>query len=95
MQVTVQKHHGHAVRTNHCKATGFLKGELIIADNLPTELAQGLFVRPARYDVLIRFFQGPSEPTSDKESGQRGMPLKVLGVDGTHLPQSRQTTTPD
>lgn len=95
VQETVEKKHGHAMRATHAKATALLKGELSIADDLPEELAQGLFARAGHYDVLIRFAQGPSEPTSDKASGQRGMSLKVLGVHGPHLPQSRETTTQD
>lgn len=95
MQETVLKHHGHAMRATHAKATGLLKGELIIADDLPEELSQGLFARPARYDVLVRFAQGPGEPISDKASGQRGMSLKVLSVEGPHIPESRETTTQD
>ena len=95
MQQTVEKNIGHATRATHSKATGFLKGELIIADDLPGELAQGLFARGGRYEVLFRFSQGPSQPTSDKASGQRGMSLKVLGVNGPHLPESRETTTQD
>ena len=92
MQETVKQKIGHAT---HSKATGLLKGELVVLDDLPDELAQGLFARPGRYEVLFRFSQGPSEPTSDKASGQRGMSLKVLGVNGPHLPESRETTTQD
>lgn len=91
----VEKKHGAAMRATHAKATGLLKGELIIADDLPAELAQGLFARPGRYDALVRFSQGPSEPLSDKAAGQRGMSIKVLGVAGAHVAESRETTTQD
>lgn len=91
----VEKKHGAAMRATHAKATGLLKGELIIADDLPAELAQGLFARPGRYDALVRFAQGPSEPLSDKASGQRGMSIKVLGVEGAHVAESRERTTQD
>ena len=95
MQETVCKHHGHAMRATHSKATGLFKGELVILDDLPGELAQGLFAQPGHYEVLFRFSQGPSEPTSDKASGERGMSLKVLGVNGPHLSESREKTTQD
>ena len=86
---------GTAKHGTHAKATALLKGTLLIAENLPPELAQGLFARPARYDTLVRFSQGPSENLSDKASGQRGMSIKVLGVDGRHIAGSRETTTQD
>lgn len=91
----VEKKDGMAMRATHAKATGFLKGELLIADGLPAELAQGMFARPGRHDALIRFSQGPSEPLSDSASGQRGMSIKVLGVDGAHVSESRERTTQD
>lgn len=91
----VESKHGAAMRATHAKATALLKGELIIADDLPAELAQGLFRSPRRFDALIRFSQGPSEPLSDKASGQRGMSIKILGADGAHVAESRETTTQD
>lgn len=95
MAQAVRRGHGHAMHATHAKAAGLLKGELLVADNLPPELAQGLFAQPGRYDVLVRYAPGPSDPVSDKASGQRGMSLKVLGVEGPHLLESRETTTQD
>ena len=86
---------GSAKHGTHAKATGFVKGQLTVAPDLPPELAQGLFARPGQYDTIVRFSQGPPEPVSDKAVGQRGMAVKVLGVQGPHLPQSRETTTQD
>lgn len=86
---------GHAMRATHAKATGLLTGELTVEEDLPPELAQGLFGRPGRYEVIARFSQGPSEPLSDQASGQRGLSVKVLGVGGAHLRESRETTTQD
>ena len=95
MAETVRQQHGHAMRATHAKATGLLKGELVVLEGLPAELAQGLFARPGRYDVLVRYSQGPSNPVPDRASGQRGMALKVLGVEGPHVEGSRETTTQD
>ena len=95
MAETVQQRHGKAMRATHAKATGLLKGELVVLNDLPAELSQGLFAKPGRYDVLVRYSQGPSNPVSDKASGQRGMALKVLGVEGPHVDGSRETTTQD
>lgn len=94
-QRTVARMTGEAMHGTHAKATGLVKGELTVAAGLPPELAQGLFARPGRYDALVRFSQGPPKPVPDAASGQRGMAIKVLGVHGPHLPQSRETSTQD
>ena len=95
MAETVRKKHGEAMRATHAKATGLLKGKLVVADDLPAELAQGMFARPGRYDALIRYSQGPSNPVVDKASGQRGMSIKILGIEGPHVAGSPETTTQD
>lgn len=92
----VRSKHGVAMTGTHAKAFGYLEGELLVAENLPVELAQGLFKEPGRrFETLVRYASGPPEPLSDEASGQRGMAIKVLGVDGPHLPESRETTTQD
>src|ERR1700712_4120232 len=42
---TVEKRERHAVRASHAKSSACVIGELTIADDLPPELAQGLFAR--------------------------------------------------
>ncbi len=85
MELARQKY-GHAVRISHAKAHGLLKGELIVQDGLPPELAQGLFAEPKRYEVLVRMAQQPGELLDDsKLSTDRGMSVKVLGVNGPKL----------
>ena len=95
VQENVLNKEGQARRATHAKATALLKGELVIPDDLPPELAQGLFARPGRYEILVRFSQGPSADITDKASGQRGLAIKVLGVEGAHVANSRETTTQD
>ena len=95
VQENVLGKEGQARHATHAKATALLKGTLEVPDDLAPELAQGLFARPGRYDALVRFSQGPSEDISDKASGQRGLSIKVLGVEGAHVAGSRETTTQD
>ena len=95
IQENVLRREGEARHGTHAKATALLKGTLEIPDELPPELAQGLFARPGQYEVLARFAQGPSSSISDKASGQRGLSIKVLGVEGPHVAGSRETTTQD
>ena len=95
IQENVLRKSGDAKRATHSKATALVKGELVVASGLPAELAQGMFSQPARFDALVRFSQGPSENLSDKASGQRGLSIKVLEVEGPHVSGSRETTTQD
>jgi hypothetical protein len=82
----VEEREGHAVRASHAKSSACVIGKLSIPDDLPPELAQGLFAKSGTYDVAIRFAQGPGETLGDRVSTHRGMAIKVFGVDGEKLP---------
>lgn len=82
---TVEKREGHAVRASHAKSSACVIGELVIAENLPPDLAQGLFAQPGTYSVAVRFAQGPGETLGDRVSTHRGMSIKVFGVEGEKL----------
>ena len=82
----VEKREGHAVRASHAKSTACVIGELIVADDLPPELAQGLFASGGTFQVAVRFAQGPGENLGDRVSTHRGMAIKVFGVEGEKLP---------
>ena len=85
MELARQKY-GRSVRISHAKAHALLKGELVVQDGLPLELAQGMFAKPDRYEVLVRMAQQPGELLDDsKLSTDRGMSVKVLGVEGPKL----------
>ena len=83
---TVEKREGHAVRASHAKSTACVIGELVVAENLPPELAQGLFAKAGSFPVAVRFAQGPGENLGDRVSTHRGMAIKVFGVEGEKLP---------
>lgn len=83
---TVEKRDGHAVRASHAKSTACVVGELIVAEGLAPELAQGLFARAGRYPVAVRFAQGPGETLGDRVSTHRGMSIKIFGAEGERLP---------
>lgn len=85
MELAREKY-GRSVRVSHAKAHALLKGELTVKDGLPLELAQGMFAKPGRYEVLVRMAQQPGELLDDsKLSTDRGMSVKVLGVTGPKL----------
>jgi hypothetical protein len=76
---------GHALRSVHAKSHGLLQATLTVSDALPSVLAQGLFARPGRYPVAIRFSTSPGDILPDSVSTPRGMAIKVQDVQGEKL----------
>ena len=77
--------HRHATSGTHAKTHGVVTGELRVLDGLPAELAQGLFERPAVYEVVVRYASEPGTLEPDTERRARGLALKVLNVPGSTL----------
>ncbi len=95
-QNITREKYGKSVRISHAKAHGLLKGELIVDEGLPPELAQGLFAKPGTYPIVVRLATAPGEYTDDsKISTVRGMSVKVFNVEGPHLPPFEDITTQD
>lgn len=88
----VEKREHHAVRASHAKSSGCTVGTLSVPDNLPPELAQGMFSKAGVHPVAIRFAQGPGETLGDRVSTHRGMAIKVFDVPGEKLPDHRSET---
>jgi hypothetical protein len=86
---------GHAVRPVHAKTHGILVGHLEVDENLQGELAQGLFARPGRYPVVMRFSTIPGDILDDSVSTPRGLAIKVIGVEGERLDGSEGDVTQD
>ena len=87
---------GHAQRGVHAKSHALLSGELRIHDDLPSELAQGIFAKGGRrYPAIIRISAIPGDPLSDGVSGPRGFAFKVIGVEGDRLPDAEADVTQD
>jgi len=85
---TTSQDYGHAVRGVHAKGHGIVTGTFTVKDELPAELAQGLFARPGAYDAVLRISTAPGDLLDDAVSAPRGVALKVLGVPGDRLPGS-------
>ena len=86
---TTAKDYGHAVRSVHAKAHGILMGTLTVDTNLPPELAQGLFAKPAEYEVVMRISTTAGDILPDGVSLPRGLALKIVGVEGERLPRAQ------
>ncbi|MEH3158580.1 MAG: catalase family protein [Sphingomonas taxi] len=78
--------YGRAVRSVHAKAHGVMKGELVIDEGLPAELAHGLFTAAGRHPALIRISTNAGDILPDAISLPRGLAIKVLDVAGERLP---------
>ncbi|WP_294642502.1 catalase family protein [uncultured Aureimonas sp.] len=89
---TTAKDYGHAVRSVHAKAHGIIEGTLRVEDNLPPELAQGLFAKPGEHKVYMRLSTNAGDILPDAISLPRGLALKVLDVEGERLPGAKGTT---
>ncbi len=92
---TTSEDYGHAVRSVHAKGHGMATGMLTIANDLPAELAQGLFASPGTYEAIIRLSTNAGDILDDAISLPRGIALKILGVEGDRLPGSEEDKTQD
>ena len=92
---TTSQDYGHAVRSVHAKAHGIARGTFTVADNLPAELAQGIFARPGAHEAVIRISTNAGDILDDSISLPRGLALKILDVEGARLPGSEGDTTQD
>jgi hypothetical protein len=88
--------HHHAIRQQHAKGQGFLKGELTVYSDLPDHLRQGLFAVARTYPVIVRLSTALGDIRSDRIRVPRGMAIKVLGVDGARaLPEEDTSANQD
>jgi hypothetical protein len=92
---TTYKDHGHADRSVHAKSHGLVQGELEVTHGEYAVLAQGLFAKPGRYPVVMRFSTLPGDMLDDDVSTPRGLAIKVYGVEGERLAGSENDTTQD
>ena len=86
-----------ARRDAHPKAHGCVRASFKVADGLPDNLAQGVFVPGATYKAWIRFSNGNSDPARpDVKGDARGMAIKLTGVPGFKLlPAESEAETQD
>lgn len=79
---------GHAMRAVHAKSHGLIGATVEVLQNLPAELAQGVFATPQHYEAIIRLSTTPGDLLHDSVSTPRGMALKILDIEGARLPGS-------
>ncbi len=87
--------HRHAIRQAHAKSHGILKGELIVYENLPRHLRQGMFAEPRSYPIIVRLSTAPGDILSDRTPSNCGMAIKALGVVGPKADPADSTRNQD
>lgn len=92
---TTLKNEGKVLRSVHAKSHALLQAEMEVADGLPPVLAQGLFAKPGRHPMVMRFSTIPGDLLDDSVSTPRGVALKVLDVEGPRLHGAEGATSQD
>lgn len=77
--------HRHAHRDAHAKSHAILKATLTVHDDLPPELAQGIFAEPRSYEAVVRLSSAPGDIHTDRTPAPRGCAIKIIGVEGERL----------
>lgn len=81
-------------RDAHAKGYAALRAEFTILDNLPEELAQGIYANPGKHEAVIRFSNGSPRVTFDRNSGMaQGLAIKVFDVPGQKLAPGEEDST--
>lgn len=83
----------HDSRGAHPKAHGVVVGRFHVRDNLPPDLARGVFVPGRIYRAIIRFSSGL--PSPDYKPGAFGMAIKLLEVDSAPILDDYGASTQD
>jgi hypothetical protein len=74
-----------AMRDQHAKPHGCLQAAFIVADDVPPEVAFGVFQPNARYEAIVRFSNAHGSPQKDRSPDGRGMAIKLLRVRGLDI----------
>ena len=88
--------HGHSYAATHARTLGVVKGKLVVSDNLPKHLKQGLFATGGEWPVVMRYSTvGHDVGTDDRTVGPRAVTVKILNVDGDRFPEGAGGRTQD
>jgi len=74
---------GIVPRLNQAKSLGCFTGSFQVKEDLPADLAQGVFEPGRRYQALARFANAST--TDDREADFRGLSIKLFGASGDTL----------
>ncbi|KAE8449435.1 hypothetical protein EG329_008043 [Mollisiaceae sp. DMI_Dod_QoI] len=77
--------HHHCLRGTHLKTHGCVMGKFTVKDNLPPDLAQGMFAKPGQYDMIMRYSSLTPKLVPDNVPAPRGIGMKIFGVEGEKI----------
>ncbi|KAF9581965.1 hypothetical protein BGW38_000834 [Lunasporangiospora selenospora] len=96
IEATIRKQYqeGDARRDVHSKATGVLRAQFKVNENIPAIYAKGIFIPGKTYEAVIRLSNAGSNPhqTDNHEDG-RGFAIKLLDVPGPKLLETDKNAT--
>ncbi len=69
-------------RSAHAKSLGLVKAYFKVSENLPEDLAVGIFKKGKIYPALIRISNSSNKVKKDSKKDVRGFALKLLVADG-------------
>jgi hypothetical protein len=81
------------LRCQHPKTHGCAYGELTVGDDVPSDLAKGIFEQPTAYDAWVRLSASAIHPKPDYVRDAHGAALKVEAVSGQRARGSRGSVT--
>ncbi|KAF9900310.1 hypothetical protein BX616_002629 [Lobosporangium transversale] len=88
---------GEALRDVHSRATGVLRAQFKVHEDIPPRFAKGVFVPGKSYEAIVRLSNGSGDAKKEDERGDsRGCAIKLLNVPGPKLLETdRDATTQD
>lgn len=85
---------GRALRGVHAKTFGVVKAELQILRSVPPAYAQGIYGKPGRHGVLIRYSSASNHLGADATlGGVLGCAMKIFDVPGSKLVEDEPDST--
>ncbi|PNS14891.1 hypothetical protein CAC42_2120 [Sphaceloma murrayae] len=87
----------HAYGGTHARTQGVVKGEFVVADNLPKHLRQTeLFAQPGTFPAVCRYSTEPGDPgLDDRIPNPRGFAIKLFNVHGDMFDAGKDFPTQD
>lgn len=85
----------HIARSVHSQSHGLIYAEMAIYQDLPPNLAQGMFAAARQLPLVMRFSTVPGDILNDRRCTPRSLAIKILGVEGERLPGSEHAITQD
>jgi hypothetical protein len=80
-------------RAGNTKTHGIVRAEIIVRDDLPTQLRHGVFAEPRSFPAWVRFAgPGPDSPPDIEDVGVLSIGIKVMGVPGPKLMDDEKFT---